>query len=218
MKLSSQAILLCNVLVAITNLDSAEALERKNVRNRRPERKRNLIKVGVDQVSRSVVGMEAEEMVDIEDSELARTLMEMSMSMSMPSGIIATSDDENGTTGGDGDDGSEGTTDGGSDSGNESGSDSGNESGSDSGNESGSDGGNDSGGDVSSSTGSAMGRSDDGGGDVPSPAETGGTDIEPPTDQLPSTSTVEEDESSSSRRNFGIAAIATTAMVVTLLL
>ena len=87
MKVSTQSLTLCTVLIAATLLNNVEASDRGMVRNGRVQRKRKLINVVADLVQdelKQPSEIESIEMVDIENSELARTLMEMSMSMSMP--------------------------------------------------------------------------------------------------------------------------------------
>lgn len=87
MKVSTQSLTLCTVLIAATLLNDVEASDRGMVRNGRVQRKRKLINVVADLVQdelKQPSEIESIEMVDIESSELARTLMEMSMSMSMP--------------------------------------------------------------------------------------------------------------------------------------
>lgn len=205
MKLSSQAILFGAVLAAIANLESAEA---GSVRNGRPERKRNLIKVKADPspTGRSVVETEADEMIEIENADLSRVLMSMSMSMSMPSGGADDSEEGGSSSDGGSDGGSDGS-DGSDGSGSGSGSD-----GSDSGGE-----GSDEA-DRSDVSDPSTGGSDSAEVpvDAPSPSDgSGGFDA--PSGQLPA-SDDEEEESSSTSRSVAIAAVATTAMVVPLLL
>lgn len=87
MKVSTQSLTICTVLIAATLLNDVEASDRGMVRKGRVQRKRKLINVVADLVQdelKQPFEIESIEMVDLENSELARTLMEMSMSMSMP--------------------------------------------------------------------------------------------------------------------------------------
>ena len=200
MKLSAQVILLSTALVAVANVESVEASDRTFVRNGRPERKRNLIKVPeATQNSRSVAETEADEMVEIEDAELARSLMamSMSMSMSMPSGTAEDSTD--GSPSGsaeDSTDSSPGETEESSDE-----------------TESGEPGSTTDEPDSSS----PIDTSDGGTEDSSTPGTPSSEEVDTGVD-APSADAEGEEESSSSSRSVAIAAVATTAMVVPLLL
>jgi len=237
MKISSRTAVLCTVLIAATASNSVEASSRKIIRNGRAERKRALIKVNAENEDTHESKQESEEMLEIAEANIARSLMGMSMSMHM-------SDDGSGSGSGSGSGtGSGGGSGSGGSSGGGSGSSSEDSTGSESGGGSSSedsevvDRSGDSTGSGSSSEGDGEDKTDtrpdvisdrsgdetgeDSSGEEP-PAQTPLTDgsgLNAPTSQMQDPSGVEEGESSSvSSGNVAFAAIATLAMVAPLLL
>jgi len=230
MKISSRTAVLCTVLIAATASSSVEASSRKIIRNGRAERKRALIKVNAENEDTHESKQESEEMLEIAEANIARSLMGMSMSMHM-------SDDESGSGSGSG---------GGSGSGSGSGSSSDDSTGSGGGGSSSEDsdgsvtGGGSSSDDSTGSSGDSDGdgedksdsstrpdvisnRSGDETGEGSSGEEppqqaplTDGSGLNAPTSEMLDPAGVEESGSVSSR-NVVFAAIATSAMVVPLL-
>jgi len=181
MKLSSQATVLCTVLVAVATLNVVDASDRKLIR------KRNLIKVNTGEQDSRASETEFDEFVEIDDTKVARLMMEMSMSMSVQTG--------DGSSDGSSDNSSDRSSDG-------------------------------DGGDVAPSSASVPTSEQ-----PPSrAADTGVTDEAPATAPTPfiapsgevldpsGEDSVSQEESSASIRSMAITAVATTVMVVPLLL
>jgi hypothetical protein len=180
MKLSSNAIALCTVLVAATALSDAEASDRKKLRNGRIERRRNLIKVNAGRQVPGAFGNDFDELIQISDSELERALMDMSMDMSMSMSMPSSNGRSDiGSNGGSSNGGSStgGSSTGGSSTG---GSSTGGSSNGDSSNGGSSDGGSNGGSSDGSSVGGSEGGSGSGGssigGGISSSSSEGGVD------------------------------------------